>query len=176
VEFRLGCDIYSKPQGIWTCKRDATTTTVPKTTWKCYCHFKLLFRFQSAPIPLSGKEPSSPLLLELPSTIADFHAPFIQNIVRRRYWSLMTHGYDPEDPENEDWRIHVDHCIEYLRLGITCGDFLVVEPDSPPGTPVELTVDGLGWGVTHECINFERLLAWQKEQELLYVESWQNQS
>lgn len=64
--------------------------------------------------------------------------------------------------------MHVDHCFEYLRLSFTCGTFMVLEPDSPPGTPLALTVDGLGWGVTHQCINFERLLQYQEEQVQLY--------
>jgi hypothetical protein len=85
----------------------------------------------------------------------------------------MKEGYDPNAPDAEDWGIHVDHCIEYLRLGVTCGDFLIVEPDSPPGTPYELTVDGLGWGVIHSCIDFDRLLQFQKDQEVLYNQSLQ---
>ena len=68
----------------------------------------------------------------------------------------------PSDADFDDWATHVDHCFEYLRLSTTCGDLLVFEPDSPPGTPAELTVDNLGWGITHSCINFDRLLAWQE--------------
>jgi hypothetical protein len=95
-------------------------------------------------------------------------------VIRRRYWTLLLEGYDPNDSFAEDWYIHVEHCIEYLRLGITCGDLLVVEADSPPGTPVELTKDGLGWGVTHYCIDFERLVMFQEDQKMLYNQSWQD--
>lgn len=41
---------------------------------------------------------------------------------------------------------------------------MVLEPDSPPGTPLALTKDGLGWGVTHQCIDFEKLLHYQERQ------------
>ena len=83
----------------------------------------------------------------------------------------MEGGPSPEDADFGDWLIHVDHCFEYLRLSITCGDFLVFEPDSPPGTPEALTVDNLGWGVTHSCINFDRLLEYQSHQAELYNQS-----
>ena len=92
----------------------------------------------------------------------------LKNTIRRRYWQLLEGAYSLEDPDAEDWLIHVNHCFEYLRLGITCGDFLILESDSPPNTPAALTVDGLGWGVTHQCINFDRLLAFRRSQEALY--------
>jgi hypothetical protein len=38
-----------------------------------------------------------------------------------------------------------------------------MEPASPPGTPPELTAGGLGWGVVHECIDFDGLRKWQAE-------------
>ena len=75
------------------------------------------------------------------------------------------------DADFDDWTEHVDHCFEYLRLSTTCGDLLVFEPDSPPGTPKELTASNLGWGVTHSCIDFEKLLAWQDRQAEEYRRS-----
>lgn len=94
-------------------------------------------------------------------------------MIRKRYWDLIQNGYDPKAPGTEEWAEHVDHCVEYLRLGITCGDLLVIEPDSPPNTPPELTAGGLGWGVTHSCIDFDRLKQFQWDQEALYNQTIQ---
>lgn len=93
-------------------------------------------------------------------------------MIRKRYWHILKNKYSPDAADSADWLTHIDHCFEYLRLGVTCGDFLVVEPDSPPGTPPALTVDGLGWGVTHSCMNFDRLVEYQSYQLGLYNETW----
>lgn len=62
---------------------------------------------------------------------------------------------------------HVEHCIEYLRQSIMCGDSLVVESNSPPGSPPSEVTDKwgklLGWGITKQCINWENLIAWQRD-------------
>jgi hypothetical protein len=87
-----------------------------------------------------------------------------QNIVRlrfRQYESQIRQPVNESEATLADWKEHTDHCIEYLRLSITCGDFLVVEPASPPETPPELTAGGLGWGVVHDCIDFNGLRKWQ---------------
>jgi hypothetical protein len=63
---------------------------------------------------------------------------------------------------------HVEHCIEYLRLSIMCSDSLVVEANSPPGSPPSEIEDPwgnpLGWGITKHCINWENLQRWQRSQ------------
>ena len=63
---------------------------------------------------------------------------------------------------------HTEHCVEYLRLTIMCGESMVVETNSPPGTPEELVNDRwgnpLGWGTHRECINWDALVTWQGEQ------------
>jgi len=92
--------------------------------------------------------------------ISSLHQVHCLSVVRKRYWVLLLEGYDANDPNNEEMESHVEHCIEYLRLSIACGDFLMVEPDSS------------GWGVAHECIDFEKLRDFQDAQEMLYIESW----
>ncbi|CAI7657601.1 unnamed protein product [Penicillium crustosum] len=96
--------------------------------------------------------------------LSNLHQLHCVNVVRRRF-----RYYESQigQPANESeaifaaWTEHTDHCFEYLRLSITCGDFLVLEPASPPGTSPELTAGGLGWGVVHECIDFDALRKWQ---------------
>jgi len=67
---------------------------------------------------------------------------------------------------------HLEHCIEYLRLSIMCGDGLVVESNSPLGTHPSLVADRwgkpLGWGTTRNCINWDNLISWQQR---AYAES-----
>ena len=78
------------------------------------------------------------------------------------------------DPDAKKWVVHVDHCFEYLRQAISCGTDLVVEGASPikvgHGTATSVT----GWGVEHQCIDFERLRSFQIDQERRYNETWQN--
>ncbi|KAJ5971426.1 uncharacterized protein N7479_001344 [Penicillium vulpinum] len=102
--------------------------------------------------------------------LSNLHQLHCVNVVRKRFRHYESHIGQPVN-ESEAifaaWTEHTDHCFEYLRLSITCGDFLVLEPASPPGTSPELTAGGLGWGVVHECIDFDALRKWQaaKRQE-----------
>ncbi|KAI2696656.1 hypothetical protein CBS147333_9560 [Penicillium roqueforti] len=102
--------------------------------------------------------------------LSNLHQLHCVNVVRRRfrhYESQTNQPVNESDAISAAWTEHTDHCFEYLRLSITCGDFLVLEPASPPGTAPELTAGGLGWGVIHECIDFDALRKWQaaKRQE-----------
>lgn len=76
------------------------------------------------------------------------------------------------DSDREQAAYHVEHCIEYLRVSIMCGDSLVVEAGSPPGTPGRHVADKwgkpLGWGITKQCIDWEKLSKWQTEQSEAY--------
>lgn len=72
----------------------------------------------------------------------------------------MTVGYQADDPNNAEMGSHVEHCIEYLRLSLACGDFLVVEPNDS------------GWGLERQCINYQKLRNFQDSQAALYIESW----
>lgn len=72
----------------------------------------------------------------------------------------MTVGYQADDPNNEEMESHVEHCIEYLRLSLACGDFLIVEPNDS------------GWGLERQCINYPKLRAFQDSQAALYIDSW----
>ncbi|KGO46258.1 Protein of unknown function DUF3328 [Penicillium expansum] len=96
--------------------------------------------------------------------LSNLHQLHCVNVVRRRfrhYESQISQPVNESEAITAGWTEHTDHCFEYLRLSITCGDFLVMEPASPPGTAPELTAGGLGWGVVHECIDFDALRKWQ---------------
>ncbi|KAI5815369.1 hypothetical protein BZA77DRAFT_316433 [Pyronema omphalodes] len=105
--------------------------------------------------------------------ISNLHQLHCLSVIRKRYWHIISGKYSPSDADAEAWQEHIDHCVEYLRLGITCGDLLVVEPDSPEGTSEEFTKGNLGWGAVHQCMDWERLIGWQREQERVWNGTWQ---
>jgi hypothetical protein len=81
----------------------------------------------------------------------------------------VTPNYSPHK-----WAVHVEHCFEYLRQAISCGSLFAIEGDTP------LDVEGekghastvTGWGVEHDCFNFEALRVFQIEQEGRYNATW----
>ncbi|KAL1634270.1 hypothetical protein SLS58_010743 [Diplodia intermedia] len=108
--------------------------------------------------------------------LENLHQLHCVNMIRKRYNTLV-YSPDPVDPLADtpidaDWITHLEHCFEYLRLSITCGDYMVFETDSPPGSPEEYWKDGLSWGVVHSCMDWERLMDFQEEQVALYNSTW----
>lgn len=90
-------------------------------------------------------------------------------MIRSQYWEARK-GVDPAlDPDAAKWAVHIDHCYEYLRQAISCGGDLIIEGSSPLGKATSVT----GWGVSHDCINFEILRSYQFEQERQYNLTWQ---
>ena len=105
----------------------------------------------------------------------NLHQLHCVNMVRKRYNTLVyTPGVNPlaKTPIDEDWITHLEHCFEYLRLSITCADYMVFETDSPPGSPEEYWKDGLSWGVVHSCVDWEGLMKFQAGQVALYNSTW----
>lgn len=69
----------------------------------------------------------------------------------------------------------MEHCFEYLRLSISCGSPFTVEGSSPLADPrghglIASTVTG--WGVEHDCINYEAMRTFQINQEKQYSQTW----
>ncbi|KAK4209259.1 hypothetical protein QBC37DRAFT_294966 [Rhypophila decipiens] len=77
---------------------------------------------------------------------------------------------DPQ--ESFKWKVHVEHCFEYLRQGISCGGDLIIEGNSPIKVGEGHATSVTGWGVEHDCINFELLRKFQIEQEGRYNQTW----
>ncbi|KAK8867612.1 hypothetical protein PGQ11_006190 [Apiospora arundinis] len=70
----------------------------------------------------------------------------------------------------EVWDIHMEHCFGSLRLSISCGSPFAVEGSSPLADPrghrlVASTVTG--WGVEHDCVNYEAMWSFPINQEKL---------
>lgn len=57
----------------------------------------------------------------------------------RQFEARQGRSVNESDAVIADWQENTDHCFEYLRLFIVCGDFMVLEPDSPPSTSANLT-------------------------------------
>ncbi|RYP82657.1 hypothetical protein DL769_001564 [Monosporascus sp. CRB-8-3] len=107
--------------------------------------------------------------------VSILHQMHCLNLVRFHYWQVkgghpVVSGYS-----EASWDAHMDHCFDYLRQAISCGNGFTIEGHTP------LIVEGehgeastvTGWGVEHDCINFEALRAFQIEQERRYNMTWQ---
>ncbi|CCC14935.1 hypothetical protein SMACR_07667 [Sordaria macrospora] len=96
------------------------------------------------------------------------------NVARQRYNQLVYKGINALSGSfvDDDWLEHLEHCFEYLRLSIMCADYMTLESDSPPGSPEEYTKGNLGWGVVHSCINWDRLMEYQREMVGVYNGTW----
>ncbi|EMR63363.1 hypothetical protein UCREL1_9676 [Eutypa lata UCREL1] len=111
--------------------------------------------------------------------ISNLHQLHCLNIIRIRYFELFLDTPSLSkisETAAGDTAYHVDHCIEYLRMTIMCGKSWEVEADSPPGTPYELKIDPfghpIGWGGIRNCVNWEALTTWQKQQLDAYKGTW----
>lgn len=96
--------------------------------------------------------------------------------IRLRYNDLVYDAANTtplaSNPLDMDWIDHMEHCFEYLRLSVTCGDYMTFETDSPPGSPREYWEDGLSWGVVHSCIDWDALMDWQHKMVVAYNQTW----
>jgi hypothetical protein len=96
-----------------------------------------------------------------------------QNLVRQYTWLLM--GNYPDDRIPHDLRegakanrMHVDHCIEALRLALMChGDMTPLLVAKDPNEPIGRRAD---FDTHHKCRNFTKLQEWTRANG---VEDWQ---
>jgi hypothetical protein len=71
----------------------------------------------------------------------------------RRGATKVLEGHPDVQPD------HVAHCFDYLRQALMCaGDMTIEHAREPPLGQKRLTTDG--WGVTHQCRNWDEMLAW----------------
>lgn len=60
---------------------------------------------------------------------------------------------------------HFAHCFDYLRQGVMCAGDVSLEPVEENE---ELDVrSGDGWGVTHQCRNYQRILDFAEKHRYL---------
>lgn len=96
-------------------------------------------------------------------------------MVRYQYYEEKGRvDHNADDIERKMWKVHVEHCFEYLRQAIQCGGDLIIEGNSPIKVGKGHATSVTGWGVEHDCINFEKLREFQIEQEAKYNQTWMN--
>ncbi|KAI5364330.1 Putative mycotoxin biosynthesis protein UstYa [Septoria linicola] len=102
-----------------------------------------------------------------------FHQLHCLNFVRQYYWFLqgqysnetIPHYFTRPLDGPEYWRVHMDHCIETLRLTLMChadvSPLLVKMNTSydPPRQEAEFSA-------RHRCRNFNKIMAWNKQNGL----------
>ena len=99
----------------------------------------------------------------------------LQNMIRFQYYQEKNRVDTSADPDAFKWKVHVEHCFEYLRQGISCGGDLIIEGSSPINVGKGHATSVTGWGVEHDCIDFDRLREFQIDQEAKYNETWQHE-
>jgi hypothetical protein len=80
----------------------------------------------------------------------------------RLYGIVSSHEYDYEGwALHEEERNHAEHCFSYIRQAIQCsGDITLEGPDlvrESGQSPLR------GWGVQHQCRNWENMVRWVDE-------------
>ncbi|KAH6662291.1 hypothetical protein B0J14DRAFT_307939 [Halenospora varia] len=86
-----------------------------------------------------------------------YHSLHCLDTVRR---GLDPHYYHPDMKLPYTYRMHIDHCIDYLRQGITCNSDL-----TPLAYLWEDNQDGFFplFGMTRTCRNFEKIQDWSRK-------------
>lgn len=79
-----------------------------------------------------------------------------------RHWIYKDYYLVNEtEAEMVEWRAHIDHCMEMMRLSIMCrGSPSLSTFHYLSGDPAYLTAVALGH---HQCVNWDRLLEWVRE-------------
>ncbi|CDM33107.1 hypothetical protein DTO013E5_5704 [Penicillium roqueforti] len=106
--------------------------------------------------------------------ISILHQLHCLNMVRFQFWQARD-GVDLDTEHDAvKWNLHVLHCFEYLRQAISCGGDLIIEGSSPIKVGKGHATSVTGWGVEHDCIDFELLRQFQIEQERKFNLTWQH--
>ncbi|KAK0636389.1 hypothetical protein B0T17DRAFT_519028 [Bombardia bombarda] len=99
-----------------------------------------------------------------------FHQLHCLGMMREAYYSavqgrnstIFAEASLTEKQRQSSRRQHIGHCFDYIRQAIMCGGDMTLEwaKEPDPGRERE-TVDG--WGITHQCRNFDQGLDWVKK-------------
>ncbi|PYH83785.1 hypothetical protein BO82DRAFT_331034 [Aspergillus uvarum CBS 121591] len=102
------------------------------------------------------------------------HQMHCLNHIRAHYWQIKTGGPSTPQYTEKKWNVHVNHCFEYLRQSVLCGNAIFeIEGYTPlfvPDEGVATTVSG--WGVEHECVDYDAISRFQIDRERQYNRTW----
>ncbi|GIZ43943.1 hypothetical protein CKM354_000715200 [Cercospora kikuchii] len=110
--------------------------------------------------------------------ISTLHSLHCLNMIRFQFFSDK-YGHvedgDFKDPDYtmKHWDVHIEHCFEYMRQSISCGGDLILEGSSAVDIDGKQVTSVTGWGVEHDCIDFDLLWQFQTDQEAKYNRTWQ---
>ncbi|KAG1883787.1 hypothetical protein F4604DRAFT_1920293 [Suillus subluteus] len=102
------------------------------------------------------------------ATVEVIHQLHCLDMLRRVSWGdhYYHHGNMHESPE--EFRTHIDHCIEMLRQFTMCaGDTTMITHDWVEGR----TTPFADFNVHHQCRNFEKVLNWVDEHRVFVPKS-----
>ncbi|CCX31739.1 hypothetical protein FPQ18DRAFT_268070 [Pyronema domesticum] len=100
--------------------------------------------------------------------ISQLHQLHCLAIIRWNYWQAAEGKNMSEIRDAANYKLHVNHCFEYLRQSMMCGGDIIVEGYSALGHATSVT----GWGTRHSCIDFQELRRFQIDQEIKYNHTW----
>ncbi|KAG2031721.1 hypothetical protein BDR03DRAFT_972024 [Suillus americanus] len=95
------------------------------------------------------------------ATVEVIHQLHCIDTLRGVSWDHHNHssGHDSHE-SSQDFRIHVDHCIEMLRQNLMCrGDVTMLTYDWVEGVQDPFP----NFNTPHRCRNFEKVLNWADE-------------
>lgn len=107
---------------------------------------------------IEGSDPENPTYA---STLEVFHQIHCLSLIRQATWPLRMfneswHSYPWFLTDELGGRMHVDHCLESLRLSLMCyADVTPVLAENNPMRPTGLQLD---FNVHHKCRNYDKLL------------------
>ncbi|KAM3464465.1 hypothetical protein MY5147_009503 [Beauveria neobassiana] len=107
---------------------------------------------------IEGSDPKNPTYA---STLEVFHQLHCLSLIRQATWPLRMfneswHSYPWFLTDKLGGRMHVDHCLESLRLSLMCyADVTPVLAENNPMRPTGLQLD---FNVHHKCRNYDKLL------------------
>ncbi|KAG1787783.1 uncharacterized protein HD556DRAFT_940453 [Suillus plorans] len=122
----------------------------------------------------TGEKPS-PVMARYPeeygggymTTVEFIHQLHCIDMLRRASWGDKYSDHDDHDTP-EDYRIHLDHCIEILRQNVMCrGDVTMLTYDWVEGVEDPFP----NFNTPHRCRNFEKVLNWVDEHRVFVPKS-----
>jgi hypothetical protein len=103
------------------------------------------------------------------ASVEVIHQLHCLNMIRKVSWGVHneTLGHEYHDSP-EDFRIHLDHCIEMIRQNIMCrSDVTMLTYDWVEGVKDPFP----NFNIPHQCRNFEKILSWVDEHRVFAPKS-----
>jgi len=77
------------------------------------------------------------------------------NTAPRRFY----HGTDKDNHDSTPFPNHIIHCFDYIRQSLMCSGDMTLEHSREPPLGEKRT-DTDGWGVKHQCKDWNAMVGW----------------